>query len=109
MEFLGSMDLLRSGTLAALLLVLPGAAGCQALFSKARIESPEEAAISKAVKARLAAEKTVNLTSVEVETNSGTVYLSGVVPSLAARERALKLAWEVKGVQTVINHLEVEK
>jgi osmotically-inducible protein OsmY len=49
------------------------------------------------------------LTSVEVETNSGTVYLSGVVPSLAARERAVKLAWEVKGVQTVINHLEVEK
>ena len=48
------MDLLRSGTLAALLLVLPAAAGCQALFSKARIESPEEAAISKAVKARLA-------------------------------------------------------
>ena len=71
------MDLLRSGTLAALLLVLPGAAGCQSLFSKARIESPEEAAISKSVKARLAAEKTVNLTSVEVETNSGTVYLSG--------------------------------
>jgi osmotically-inducible protein OsmY len=105
------MDLLRSGTLAALLLVLPGAAGCQALFSKARIESPEEAAISKAVKARLrlAAEKTVNLNSVEVETNSGTVYLSGVVASLAARERALKLAWEVKGVQTVVNHLEVEK
>ena len=99
------MDLLRSGTLAALLLVLPGAAGCQAWFSKARIESPEEAALSKAVKARLAAEKTVNLTSVEVETNSGTVYLSGVVPS----ERALKLAWEVRGVQTVINHLEVEK
>jgi osmotically-inducible protein OsmY len=44
-----------------------------------------------------------------VETNSGTVYLSGVVPSLAARELALKLAWEVRGVQTVINHLEVEK
>ena len=70
------MDLLRSGTLAALLMVLPGAAGCQSLFSKARIESPEEAAISKSVKARLAAEKTVNLTSVEVETNSGTVYLA---------------------------------
>ena len=79
------------------------------MFSKARIESPEEAAISKSVKARLAAEKTVNLTSVEVETNSGTVYLSGVVPSLAARERALKLAWEVKGVRPWSITLEVEK
>jgi osmotically-inducible protein OsmY len=49
------------------------------------------------------------LTSVEVETNSGTVYLSGVVTFLAARERAVKLAWDVRGVQTVVNHLEVEK
>jgi osmotically-inducible protein OsmY len=57
---------------------------------------PEEAAISKSIKARLAAEKTVNLTSVEAETNSGTVYLRGVVTSSAARERALKLAWEVR-------------
>jgi osmotically-inducible protein OsmY len=79
------------------------------LFAKARLESPEEAAISKSVKDRIAAEKTVNLTSVEVETKSGTVYLSGIVPSLAARERALKLAWETRGVQTVVNHLEVEK
>jgi osmotically-inducible protein OsmY len=28
---------------------------------------------------------------------------------LAARERALRLAWETKGVQTVVNHMEVEK
>jgi osmotically-inducible protein OsmY len=103
------MDLFRSGTLVAMLLILPAATGCQALFGKARVETPKEAAISKSVKDRLAAEKTVTLTSVEVETNSGTVYLSGTVPSLAARERALKLTWETSGVQTVVNHMEVEK
>ena len=103
------MDLFRSGTLVAMLLILPAATACQALFGKARVESPQEAVISKSVKDRLATEKTVNLTSVEVETNSGTVYLSGTVPSLAARERALKLAWETNGVQTVVNHMEVGK
>jgi hypothetical protein len=74
------MDLFRSGTLVAMLLILPTATGCQALFGKARVETPEEAAISKSVKDRLAAEKTVTLTSVEVETNSGTVYLSVPYP-----------------------------
>jgi osmotically-inducible protein OsmY len=103
------MDLFRSGTLAALLLILPATTGCQALFGKARVETPEEAAISKSVKDRLATEKTAILTSVEVETKSGTVYLSGTVPSLAARERALKLAWETSGVKTVVNHMEVGK
>lgn len=103
------MDTLRSGTLAALLLLLPVAASCQAFFSQARLESPEEAAISKSVKARLAAEKSVDLTGVEVEARSGTVYLSGVVFSLAARERAVKLAWEVSGVESVVNHMKVEK
>ena len=46
---------------------------------------------------------------VDVETNGGIVYLSGIVASLDARERAVKLAWEVSGVETVVNHLEVEK
>lgn len=90
------MDRFRSGTLVAMLLILPAPTGCQALFGKARVEIAEEAAISKSVKDRLAAEKTVTLTSVEVETNSGTVYLSGTVTSLAARERAPKLAWETR-------------
>ena len=38
-----------------------------------------------------------------------TVYLGDVVTSLAAREQAVKVSWEVWDVQTVVNHLEVEK
>jgi osmotically-inducible protein OsmY len=31
------------------------------------------------------------------------------VKSLDARQQAIKLAWEVRGVQSVVNTLEVEK
>jgi len=31
------------------------------------------------------------------------------VKSLEAREHAIKIAWEARGVQSVVNRLEVEK
>jgi hypothetical protein len=31
------------------------------------------------------------------------------VPSLEAREHAVKLAWQATGVRTVVNHLVVKK
>jgi hypothetical protein len=71
------------------------------------LETPQDLVLSKAVKESLLAEKTVNLTRVVVESSKGTVYLSGVVSSLDARERAVKIAWKVKGVQAVMNHLQV--
>ncbi len=71
------------------------------------VETPQDAALGKAVKERLLAEKAVNLSRVIVETRKGTVYLSGLVPSLDARERALKIAWAVTGVQAVVNHLKI--
>jgi osmotically-inducible protein OsmY len=49
------------------------------------------------------------LTTVNVKTTDGSVDLSGTVPSLDARERAIKLAWQVTGVKAVVNHLEVKK
>jgi osmotically-inducible protein OsmY len=44
-----------------------------------------------------------------VRTTDGSVDLRGTVPSLEAREHAIKLAWKVAGVQAVVNHLEVKK
>jgi osmotically-inducible protein OsmY len=61
------------------------------------------------VRDRLLADKKVDLTGVKVVSNDGTVYLSGTVNSLDARQQAIKIAWEVRGVQTVVNSLEVEK
>ena len=103
------MNLFRRVKFAAIVVTLPIVIGCQAMTAKTRVENPQEAAITKSVQAKLQAEKTADLTRVDVETNGGIVYLSGIVVSLDARERAVKLVWEVSGVETVVNHLEVEK
>jgi len=103
------MNLFRRVKFAAIVVTLPIVIGCQAMTAKTRVENPREAVITKSVRAKLQAEKTANLTRVDVETKGGIVYLSGIVASLDARERAIKLAWEVSGVETVVNHLEVEK
>ena len=95
-----------------LLLVL---AGCQTMTSepavvdKPIVETPQDSALSKLVRDRLHGEKKVDLTNVKVESSSGAVYLSGAVQSLDAREHAIKTAWEVRGVQSVVNHLTVNK
>src|SRR4029434_7167430 len=74
-----------------------------------RRESDKDAAISKAVKETFLKDKAVDLTDVNVRTTDGSVDLRGTVPSLEAREHAIKLAWKVAGVQAVVNHLEVKK
>lgn len=73
------------------------------------VETPQDQALSKSVRDRLLADKKVDMSAVKVVSNSGTVYLSGVVQSLDARQQAIKLAWEVRGVQSVVNSLEVQK
>ncbi len=65
--------------------------------------------MSKLVKERLLTNKAADLTRINVRSTDGEVELTGVVPSLDAREHAVKLAWQVGGVKSVLNHLEVEK
>jgi len=74
-----------------------------------RIVSDKDAAISKGVRENFLKDKAVDLTDVKVKTTNGSVDLSSTVSSLEAREHAVKLAWRVAGVQTVINHLVVKK
>jgi len=73
------------------------------------VETPQDEALSKSVRERLIGDKKADLGGVTVVSSSGTVYLSGTVKSLEAREQALKIAWEARGVQSVVNRLEVEK
>ena len=70
--------------------------------------TPQDQALSKSVRARLLGDKKVDLSGIKVVSNNGTVYLSGVVSSLDARQQAIKLAWETRGVQSVVNSLEVQ-
>jgi osmotically-inducible protein OsmY len=88
--------------------------GCQLMRSEATVkipteETPKDQALSKEVRDRLVAQKKVDLSAVKVVSNGGTVYLSGTVKSLDARQQAIKIAWGSPGVQTVVNALEVEK
>ena len=99
---------------AATLSTLPFALGCQMMRSDATVEiptveTPQDQALSKSVRDRLLADKKVDLTGVKVVSNGGTIYLSGMVTSLDARQQAIKIAWEVRGVQSVVNSLEVQK
>ena len=100
--------------LAAALSILPFALGCQLTRSEATVkiptaETPQDEALSKSVQDRLLADKKVDLTGVKVMSSGGTVYLTGTVKSLDARQQAIKIAWSAPGVQSVINALEVQK
>ena len=79
---------------AKLLIIFSLVLGCQTITEMTRIESDKDAAISKAVKENFLKDKAVDLTDVNVRTTDGSVDLSGTVPSLEAREHAIKLAWK---------------
>ena len=100
--------------LAAALSILPFVSGCRMMRSEAIVEiptaeTPQDQAVSKAVRDRLLADKKVDLTGVKVVSSGGKVYLSGTVNSLDARQQAIKIAWNAPGVQSVVNALEVQK
>ena len=100
--------------LAVALSVLPFVFGCQTMppaitVEMPTVETPQDAALSKAVRDHLLADKKVDLTGVTIVSGGGTVFLSGTVKSLDARQQAIKTAWEVRGVQSVVNRLEVEE
>src|SRR6266498_160362 len=101
--------------LALALSILPFVIGCQTMKGESTtvetpaIETPQDQALSKSVRDRLLADKKVDLAGVKVVSNAGAVYLSGTVKSLDARQQAIKIAWEVSGVKSVVNSLEVEK
>ena len=94
---------------AKLLVIFSLVLGCQTITEMTRSESDKDAVISKTVKETFLKDKAVDLTDVNVRTTDGSVDLSGTVPSLNAREHAIKLAWGVAGVKAVVNHLEVQK
>ena len=74
-----------------------------------RSETPQDALLSDSVRDRLLSAKTVDLRAVKVVSSSGTVYLTGPVTSLDPRQQSAKIAWNVPGVQSVVNALKVQK
>ena len=67
----------------------------------------DDAAITTAVKAKFAEDKTVSATSISVETLNGTVQLSGFAKSGAEKMQADNIARGVKNVKSVRNDIVV--
>jgi hyperosmotically inducible periplasmic protein len=106
---------MRFGTLrhrspiAALALMVLVLTACSSMTGKTAGENADDARITTAVKTKLAADKLATLSRVEVETNLRTVYLTGVVDSEEARQRAAEIAWSVEHVNGVVSHLTLQK
>ncbi len=66
-----------------------------------------DSGITSVVQASLEANDKVKARQVDVETREGTVYLTGVVDTEAARQEAARVAWRTEGVLGVVNDLTV--
>ena len=96
-------------TIAIVLMLTSLVAGCRSMTGKSAGENIDDGSITASVKSKLVADKASNMTRVNVDTNNATVYLNGIVESPELKARAEQLAWQVKGVKSVVNSLEVEK
>ena len=84
------------------------ATGCAVVRDQQTVGSyVDDSAITTAVKAKFAEDKTVAATSISVETLKGTVQLSGFAKSQAEKDHAESLARSVKGVVSVRNSIVV--
>jgi hyperosmotically inducible protein len=95
-------------TLTMLTLTVMVLAACTSMSGQTG-ENIDDAQITAAVKSKLAAEKLATLSRVGVETNLRTVYLTGVVDSEETRQRAAEIAWSVRHVNGVVNHLTIQQ
>ena len=93
--------------LAVTLVVLFFMTGCQALTGQTMGEGIDDSYITSSVKTKLASDKLVSLTRVEVETNNGIVYLTGQVQTAEQRSHIGSLTSQVSGVKRVVNNLQV--
>ena len=68
----------------------------------------DDAAITAAVKMKLAADSIVGALKIDVDTKDGVVSLNGSVKSQAAKDIALRIARETNGVKDVKDNLVVQ-
>jgi hyperosmotically inducible protein len=97
---------LRAVVILAMLVAV--ATGCTSMTGKSAGQNVDDAKITAEVKTKLAAEKPATLTKVDVDTNLGTVYLTGNVATPEIKARATELARQVTGVREVVNNLKIQ-
>ena len=84
------------------------ATGCSVVREQQTVGSyVDDSAITTAVKAKFAEDKTVNAVAISVETLKGTVQLSGFAKSAAERNIAGDIARSTSGVKAVKNDIAI--
>jgi hyperosmotically inducible periplasmic protein len=105
-----SMQMTRAfKTIAIVMMLASFVVGCQTMTGKSAGENIDDGTITASVKSKLVADKASNMTRVNVDTNNATVYLNGTVETPEQKARAEQLAWQVKGVKSVVNNLQVQR
>ncbi len=95
-----------AGALASLVLI--AASGCAVTRGQESVGAyVDDAAITTAVKSRFVENKSVDASSISVETMKGTVMLSGFAKNSTEKATAEDLARKVKGVLAVNNEIAV--
>ncbi len=89
-------------------LVLATASGCAVTRGQETVGAyVDDTAITTSVKARFLDNKSVDGTSISVETLNGTVMLSGFAKSANEKAMAETLAWKANGVKAVKNEIAI--
>ena len=89
-----------------------GAAGCASDHNRRGVDETgaivSDSWITTKVKSDLAVTKDVDATDIGVHTYAGVVTLSGNVDNQAEADKAVRVATEIKGVKSVVNHMKVQ-
>ena len=102
------MKYLRAIAFAALAGTTIVSTGCSVARDQQTVGSyVDDAAITTAVKAKMAEDKGVSAAAISVETLNGTVQLSGFAKSQAEKDRAESIARNTKHVRDVRNSIVV--
>ena len=101
---------LRGWAALLLTLLVLVAGGCQSYREgegRTYGEHLDDVSIRSAIKTRFIAAEEIRSLSIDTEVYKSVVTLTGTVSSEEARQRALAIAREVKGVRQVVDRLEV--
>jgi osmotically-inducible protein OsmY len=100
---------LKPSLISVALAVLLAATGCTSMTGQTAGQYVDDSTITASVKAKLVADKTANLTRIDVDTTNRVVALNGVVESPEQKSHAEQLAMRVSGVRRVENNLQIQK
>jgi hyperosmotically inducible protein len=98
----------RIGPIALAFVLVSGAALLDSCSStQPAKEQVSDATITTKIKSKFVVDTEVNPFNISVETEEGTVYLTGRVNDESEKAQAERLALETDGVVRVINHIQV--